>query len=168
MVIEVLKRYKVEDENLIVQEREMKASDRDKFLSHFVEAPSKTTVGFAVLGGVFSEGIDLVSDRLIGAIIVGVGLPMVSFERDLMKKYYDDRELDGFDFAYTNPGKNKVMQAAGRVIRSKDDRGVILLIDNRFMWSKYQDLFRLTWSNYKKVTSVEQINNHLKKFWDNK
>ena len=85
-----------------------------------------------------------------------------------MKKYYDDRELDGFDFAYTNPGKNKVMQAAGRVIRSKDDRGVILLIDNRFMWSKYQDLFRLTWSNYKKVTSVEQINNHLKKFWDNK
>ena len=140
----------------------MKVNDKENFLSSFKENPSFTTVGFAVLGGVFSEGIDLVNDRLIGAIIVGVGLPMVSFERDLIKKYYDEKGVSGFDYAYTNPGKNKVMQAAGRVIRSSTDKGVVLLIDERFMQYKYRDLFKLEWSHYQRVNSCEGIKNHLK------
>lgn len=163
---EVLKCYNVDKENLIVQDKEMKVNDKENFLSSFKENPSFTTVGFAVLGGVFSEGIDLVNDRLIGAIIVGVGLPMVSFERDLIKKYYDEKGVSGFDYAYTNPGKNKVMQAAGRVIRSSTDKGVVLLIDERFMQYKYRDLFKLEWSHYQRVNSCEGIKNHLKLFWN--
>lgn len=163
----VLQCYHVDDENLIVQDRDMKPKDKEVFLQQFQENPLYTTVGFAVLGGVFSEGIDLVSDRLIGAIVVGVGLPLVSFERDLMKKHYDEKGLSGFDYAYTNPGKNKVMQAAGRVIRSDTDRGVVLLIDERFMYYKYRDLFKLEWSHYKQVKSTIEIENHLANFWKN-
>lgn len=163
----VLEHYDVEEENLIVQDKDMKAKDREKFLANFSENPQKTTVGFAVLGGVFSEGIDLVSDRLIGAIVVGVGLPLVSFERDLIKKHYDELGVSGFDYAYTNPGKNKVMQAAGRVIRSDTDRGVVLLIDERFIYFKYRDLFKTEWSHYKVVKSVDEIDYHLKRFWNN-
>jgi Rad3-related DNA helicase len=162
----VLSAYDVKDEEIIVQSKEMNISSREEFLSHFIENPNKTTVGFAVLGGVFSEGIDLVSDRLIGAVIVGVGLPMVSFERDLIKDYFDKKGLDGFDYAYTNPGKNKVMQAAGRVIRSKDDKGVVLLIDQRFMQPNYRDLFKLEWSHYQRVFNTSQIKGHLFRFWD--
>lgn len=163
---DVLNCYKVDDEELIIQQKDMTPKDRDDFLSSFKENPEFTTVGFAVLGGSFSEGIDLVSTRLIGAIIVGVGLPMVSFERDLIRKYYDGRELNGFDYAYTNPGKNKVMQAAGRVIRTSTDRGVVLLIDQRFTQYNYRDLFKTEWSHYKRVNSTEQIKNHLSLFWN--
>lgn len=162
----VLGFYHIDEENVIVQEKEMNVNQREEFLSKFELNPSKTTVGFAVLGGAFSEGIDLVDSRLIGAIIVGVGLPMVSFERDLMKKYYDEKGVSGFTYAYINPGKNKVMQAAGRVIRSATDYGVVLLIDERFMQFNYRDLFKLEWSHYKKVNSLEQIRNHLELFWN--
>lgn len=164
-LLNVLEKFDVSDYNVIVQNRDMTSADKEAFLDSFVENPSQTTIGFAVLGGVFSEGIDLVSTRLIGAIVVGVGLPMVSFERDLIKNYYDKKGLNGFDYSYTNPGKNKVMQAAGRVIRSTEDRGVVLLIDQRFTSSKYRDLFRLEWSHYKKVNSTMQITNHLNYFW---
>lgn len=163
---DVLSCYQIDEENVIVQEKEMRISDRESFLSQFELNPIKTTVGFAVLGGAFSEGIDLVDSRLIGAIVVGVGLPMISFERDLMKDYYDKQGVSGFDYAYTNPGKNKVMQAAGRVIRSDTDNGVVLLIDERFMQFKYRDLFKVEWSHYRKVNSLEQIKNHLKIFWE--
>ena len=162
----VLNIYDVTNEEIIVQSKEMNINSREEFLSHFVEKPNKTTVGFAVLGGVFSEGIDLVSDRLIGAVIVGVGLPMVSFERDLIKDYFDKKDMNGFDYAYTNPGKNKVMQAAGRVIRSKDDKGVVLLIDQRFMQPNYRDLFKLEWSHYQRVFNTSQIKGHLYRFWN--
>lgn len=161
----VLDRYPRREENIIVQAKEMKMKDREEFLASFRENPDHTTVGFAVLGGAFSEGIDLSSDRLIGAIIVGVGLPMVSFERDLIRKYYDAKGVNGFDYSYTNPGKNKVMQAAGRVIRSASDRGVVLLIDERFMQYGYRDLFRLEWSHYKRVRSTDEIRHHLNFFW---
>lgn len=162
----VLHHFNVEDEQVLVQEQNMTVKEKEDFLSHFIENPNKTTIGFAVLGGIFSEGIDLVSSRLIGAIVVGVGLPMVSFERNLIKEYYDNKGLDGFDYSYTNPGKNKVMQAAGRVIRSKNDRGVVLLIDQRFLNYKYRDLFKLEWSHYKKVNNTQQISNNLKSFWN--
>lgn len=164
-LINVLSVFKQEDFNVIVQSKEMTHKDRDLFLNSFTLNPTSTTIGFAVLGGAFSEGIDLVSSRLIGAIIVGVGLPMVSFERNLIKNYYDNKGLNGFDYSYTNPGKNKVMQAAGRVIRSAEDKGVVLLIDQRFMQSNYRDLFRFEWSHYIRVNSIEQIKNHLSLFW---
>jgi len=166
-LINVLNVFGETEYNVIVQNKDMSNKDREQFLSSFVENPSKTTIGFAVLGGIFSEGIDLVSSRLIGAIIVGVGLPMVSFERNLLKDYYDKCGIDGFEYAYINPGKNKVMQAAGRVIRSQTDCGVVLLIDQRFTQSNYRDLFKLEWSHYKRVTSVEQISHHLQTFWNN-
>ena len=101
----------IEDIDFILQERDMLEKDRIKFLNNFKVEPEKTTVGMAVLGGAFSEGIDLVSTRLIGAIIVGVGMPTISYERNIIKEYYTKIGKDGFDFAYVFPGMNKVMQA---------------------------------------------------------
>lgn len=97
------------------------------------------------MGGIFGEGIDLKNDRLIGAIIVGTGLPQVSDEREILKNYYDERGLSGFDYAFRYPGMNKVLQAAGRVIRTSEDRGVILLLDERFLQREYGALFPREW-----------------------
>ena len=162
----VLEYYQIEDEKVIIQDKDMNINQREEFLANFKDNPTSTTIGFAVLGGVFSEGIDLIHDRLIGAIIVGVGLPQVSFERDLIKNHYDNLGISGFDYAYTNPGKNKVMQAAGRVIRSELDKGVVLLIDQRFTYLKYKDMFKTEWSHYKIVRSSNDITSILNDFWN--
>lgn len=151
--------------NIISQTMNMGKKEKDIFLNQFHENPSTTTLGFAVLGGSFSEGIDLPHDRLIGAIIIGVGLPLVCLERNLIKEYYNKHDENGFDYAYTNPGMNKVMQAAGRVIRTKDDVGTVLLIDQRFLTNKYQTLFKAEWSHYIDVYSDEEIIHYTKKFW---
>lgn len=158
-----------EDEEIIYikQTREMLEKDRLSFLNNFKENPDKTTVGFAVLGGAFGEGIDLVSDRLIGAIIVGVGLPQISYERDKIKEYFDSIEKNGFDFAYVYPGMNKVMQAAGRVIRSEYDVGFVLFIDERFSYYKYRNLLKNEYRNAKYVNSTKQIEVILDDFWKN-
>ena len=161
----VLEYYQIEDEKVIIQDKDMNINQREEFLANFKDNPTSTTIGYAVLGGVFSEGIDLIHDRLIGAIIVGVGLPQVSFERDLIKNHYDNLGISGFDYAYTNPGKNKVMQAAGRVIRSELDKGVVLLIDQRFTYLKYKDMFKTEWSHYKIVRSSNDITSILNDFW---
>ena len=163
----VLKYYKTDEEEILIQERDMDLNKRDFFLSRFIENPDHTVVGFAVLGGSFSEGIDLTSSRLIGAVIVGIGLPMVSFERSLIKDYYDKKGLSGFDYAYTNPGKNKVMQASGRVIRTDDDIGALLFIDERFASRKYSDMFRGQYKNYVLVRDGDQISYFLEQFWRN-
>jgi Rad3-related DNA helicase len=123
---------------ILVQEQEMTLADQERFLNQFVPAPEHTTVGFVVLGGPFSEGIDLIEDRLIGSIIVGVGLPQLSFERDLIKDFFSRRQNDGYSFSYAYPGMNRVMQAVGRVIRSEKDRGLALLIDDRYLESRYR------------------------------
>lgn len=117
--------------DIFVQESHMNEGQRNEFLSHFKKNPTRITIGFVVMGGSFSEGIDLVEDRLSGAIIIGVGLPMVCFENDCLKQYYNE-EGNGYDYAYTYPGINKVLQASGRVIRSENDKGMILLIDTRY------------------------------------
>ena len=164
---DVLNLYPKEDNvNILVQTKEMDRLQKDIFLNNFKKNPDNTTIGFAVLGGSFSEGIDLTNDKLIGAVIVGVGLPGICFERDIMKEYYDSKEESGFDYAYTNPGMNKVMQAAGRVIRTKDDVGVVLLIDERFLTRKYQDLFKVEWSHYIDVYSDDEIVSYTSRFWD--
>ena len=167
--LENLKPYLIDkDINLIVQEKDMSEIDKTQFLSCFVDKPKETTVGLAVVGGAFGEGIDLVADRLIGVVVVGVGLPQICFERNLIRSYFDQKGQDGFSYSYLNPGLNKVMQAVGRVIRSEKDRGVALLIDDRYLSKTYQDLFKDKWSHYKVVTSTEDVKDEVENFWNKK
>lgn len=119
------------------------------------------------MGGIFSEGIDLVGNRLIGAAIVGTGLPQVGCEREILKAYYDQKGHQGFDYAYRYPGMNKVLQAAGRVIRTKEDRGVVLLLDERFLQSAYRSLFPPEWSGCQ-VCTVKQAGERIRRFWQEK
>ncbi len=149
--------------NIIIQEGNMVEEDREDFLNKF--NTEDELVAFAVMGGIFSEGIDLVGDRLIGAAIVGVGLPQICFERDIIKDYFDHHENKGFDYAYTYPGMNKILQAAGRVIRSEVDRGSILLIDDRFSTNRYKKLFPREWSHYVSIRSNGELKKRLKEFW---
>ena len=117
------------------------------------------------MGGIFSEGIDLKNDSLIGAIIVGTGLPMVCNERKILKEAYELNGLDGFDYAYRFPGMNKVLQAAGRVIRTVDDVGVVALLDERFLTPPYLKMFPREWKRYEQVT-VEGVSDALSEFWE--
>lgn len=151
-----------EDLNIIIQDRNMGESEREDFLNNFNKY--ENLVGFAVMGGIFSEGIDLVGEKLIGAVIVGVGMPMISFERNIIKDYYDSNGGKGFEYAYTYPGMNKVLQASGRVIRSKEDKGSVLLIDDRYGTGIYRSLFPWEWMDYKRVNGFT-LERNLKNFW---
>ncbi|WP_248928568.1 ATP-dependent DNA helicase [Paenibacillus hamazuiensis] len=133
------------DTDILVQTNTMSEEERERFLGEFRAGRARTLVGFAVLGGVFSEGIDLQGDRLTGVIIVGVGLPQIGLERDLMKNYYNGTGRDGFDYAYVFPGMNKVLQAGGRLIRSERDRGSLVLVDDRYLQPKYRQLLPEEW-----------------------
>lgn len=149
----------------ICQTSEMNEREREEFLDEFTEGTEKTLLGFCVMGGIFSEGIDLMGDRLIGAAIIGTGLPQVSAEREILKKYYDEKGENGFDYAYRYPGMNKVLQAAGRVIRTQEDTGTILLMDDRFWNMDYRSLFPEEWNDIIpcRLNTVEKI---LRQFWD--
>ncbi len=147
------------------QRKDMSDLEKEEFLSNFKSNPIKTTLGFVIIGGAFSEGIDLVSDRLIGAVIVGIGLPKINFESDEMAKYYDKNEIKGRNFAYLYPGMNKVMQALGRVIRSESDRGAVLLIDERYAWNEYRTLLRMENRYYKSVYSPLDVKKYLQNFF---
>ena len=136
---------------------------REQFLNRFQPGP-QTLVGFAVLGGIFGEGIDLVGDRLIGVAVVGVGLPQLCVERDLIREFWQARAKPGFDFAYTFPGMNRVLQAAGRTIRSENDRGVVLLLDERFARQPYPAVFP-AWGNLEFVRAPAEIARALEDFW---
>ncbi len=149
--------------NILMQDENMDEESREAFLDSFNR--ENNLVAFAVLGGIFSEGIDLVGDKLIGAAIVGVGLPGIGFERDLIKEYFNESSRKGFDYAYTYPGINKVLQAGGRVIRTEKDRGVILLIDDRFTTRKYKNLFPTEWNKNIVARSNREMKRHLDKFW---
>lgn len=157
-----------DDFELLVQEKDMSEEERELFLSCFVDSPKKTMLGVAVLGGAFSEGIDLEGERISGVAIVGVGLPQLCFERNLIKDYYDATKKKGYEYAYISPGINKVMQALGRVIRSEKDRGIALLIDDRYLTEDYHDLFKSTYSHYEVVTSKDDIKEQVENFWSNK
>ncbi|MDA0333901.1 MAG: PD-(D/E)XK nuclease family protein [bacterium] len=150
---------------VMTQVPRMTEQQKEQFLAIFNVSNPETVVGFAVMGGIFGEGIDLVGDRLVGAIVVGVGLPQIGLERDLIKGYYDDHENAGFAYAYTYPGMNRVLQAAGRVIRSDIDRGLILLIDKRFSREDYRELYPPFWSAPKQTRSVEEIRETVGLFW---
>lgn len=148
----------------VVQETGMREQEREAFLESFRTKRDNTLVGFCVMGGIFSEGIDLKNEALIGAIIVGTGLPQISNEREILKNYYDKRCGEGFDYAFRYPGMNKVLQAAGRVIRTMEDKGVIVLLDERFLQREYLRMFPREWENYETVT-VESVQAKVKKFW---
>lgn len=163
----VLAKFDDSSYELHVQKSEMSESEKIKFLDNFQANPKTTHIAFAVLGGIFSEGIDLLHDRLIGAIIVGVGLPQISYERDLIRNYFNENEENGFEYAYVKPGMNRVMQAVGRVIRSEEDVGAVLLIDERYMHRQYQDLFKAEWNNYRVVLTIDDLKDELVSFYKN-
>ena len=143
----------------------MTEAEREAFLAQFSAANTKSLVGCAVMGGIFGEGIDLVGDRLIGAVVIGVGLPQLCLERDLIKNYFNQVQGQGFQFAYQYPGLNRVMQAAGRVIRSEQDRGIIVLIDERFIQARYRRLFPREWRGFQAVGSQVDLATGLARFW---
>ena len=149
---------------VLVQSQYMTEQEREEFLERFEIVKDHSLIGFCVMGGIFSEGIDLTEDKLIGAMIIGTGLPQVCLERELLKYYFDNQGLNGFDYAYLYPGMNKVLQSAGRVIRTDQDRGVIVLLDDRFMERQCQNVFPREWEDYK-VCNSEGIRGELKRFW---
>ena len=155
-----------EQTEILRQTPGMKEEEKEQYLANFFkEGDIHTKIGFCVMGGMFSEGIDLKGKALIGAIVVGTGLPMVCKEREMFLEYYNERNGEGFSYAYLYPGMNKVLQSAGRVIRTTEDTGAILLLDERFMQRQYQSLFPREWYPYE-VVNRENISDTLKKFWE--
>ncbi len=152
----------------IVQNTDMNEEEREQFLTKFIEEPQETLVGFCVLGGIFSEGIDLKGSRLIGSAIVGVGLPQINSEQELIREYFDETKQLGFEYAYQLPGMNKVLQAAGRVIRDLQDQGVILLLDQRFTSPRYRQLFPPHWQQAQICRRPQELVRELNDFWQDK
>ncbi len=148
----------------LIQRGAMNEKEREEFLESFQEG--ENLVAFAVLGGVFSEGIDLSGDRLIGAVIVGVGMPQIGFERNIIRDYFDHNLGQGFHYSYTYPGMNKILQAVGRVIRTEDDRGTVLLIDDRYLQGTYTSLMPPEWKGYHKVWDMKSQMDYIRSFWE--
>lgn len=173
-------RFADEEKECILQQEFMSEEDREAFLGRFrgedgpdlqrmiqmeIEELDHTLIAFCVLGGIFGEGIDLKKDSLIGVIIVGTGIPQVCNEREILKNYFDERNENGFDYAYRYPGMNKVLQAAGRVIRTEEDVGIIALLDERFLQMSNRRLFPREWEYFEKV-NVDSIAKRVERFWD--
>lgn len=181
----VYERYKEnfadEEKECILQSEYMNEEEREAFLARFrgneecdlqadisfeIEVEEEQTlIGFCVMGGIFGEGIDLKNDSLIGAIIVGTGIPQVCNEREILKHYFDENGENGFDYSYRYPGMNKVLQAAGRVIRTTEDVGIIALLDERFLQLSYRRMFPREWENFE-VVNVDTIGKRVERFWD--
>lgn len=150
---------------LIIQERNMDQQQREQTIHMFKSESARTRLGLFVMGGIFSEGIDYIGDMLAGVIIVGVGLPMVNELNNQLKDYYSLQFNKGFDYAYQYPGMNKVIQAVGRVIRTATDRGVAILIDDRFDTPYYRKLFPLEWRKFSRINNQKQLKQSLFEFW---
>ena len=167
-----LKENEVSQEGITIesscQQSGMKEEEREVFLEEFSEEKSHerqgSFVAFCVMGGILGEGIDLKKEQLIGAIIVGTGLPQISNEREILMNYYEKCSGEGFDYAYRYPGMNKVLQAAGRVIRTEQDRGVILLMDDRFQYGEYKSLFPMEWDDCQTIT-LSDAERRIGAFW---
>lgn len=149
----------------ICQTSAMKEREREEFLQEF-EQEDDSLVAFCIMGGIFSEGIDLLGEKLIGAILVGTGLPQIGNEREILRNFYAEEGENGFDYAYRYPGMNKVLQAAGRVIRTKEDTGMILLLDERFWQREYSSLFPVEWSD-RMACTLTDVEEKLELFWKN-
>ena len=153
-----------QEADCMMQSGNMNEADREEFIQEFSNPRGKSLAAFCVLGGIFSEGIDLKEDLLIGVLIVGTGLPQICNQREILKEYYQEENGQGFDYAYQYPGMNKVLQAAGRVIRTASDRGIIGLLDERFLRSDYRQLFPREWSQYE-VHTLDSLPGALEAFW---
>lgn len=155
-----------EDDILYLMQRShMSEAKREEFLAAFESGGFRTLLGFCVMGGIFGEGIDLTSDRLIGAAVIGTGIPQISNERQMLCDYFDEKNGHGFDYAYRYPGMNKVQQAAGRVIRTTEDRGVVLLLDERFLARANLEIFPRSWSQYQ-VVDIQTVGETVTHFWN--
>ena len=154
-----------EEMEQVIQQKHMDEEERENFLRAFEMGREKSLIGFGVLGGIFSEGIDLTNEKLIGTLIIGTGLPQVCNEREILKSYFDQKGLYGFDYAYRYPGMNKVLQAAGRVIRTEDDRGVILLLDERFQREKGKEIFPKEWADCERCR-LDIVEEKIRLFWE--
>ena len=154
-----------QEADCMMQSGNMNEADREEFIQEFSNPRGKSLAAFCVLGGIFSEGIDLKEDLLIGVLIVGTGLPQICNQREILKEYYQEENGQGFDYAYQYPGMNKVLQAAGRVIRTASDRGIIGLLDDRFLRSDYRQLFPREWSQYE-VHTLDSLPEALEAFWN--
>ena len=163
-VYEAFLELDTEEIDIVLQEIGMKEEAREFFLAEFAKERRHSLVAFCVMGGIFGEGIDLKHEQLIGAIVVGTGLPQISNEREILMHYYEERSGQGFDYAYRYPGMNKVLQAAGRVIRTTEDVGVIELLDERFLQSDYRALFPREWENFD-ICTVENVEEKVEAFW---
>jgi len=145
----------------------LQSPQEDDFLAQFDQPhPERSLLGFAVLGGIYSEGVDLQGEKLLGCAIIGTGLPKVGAQQEILREYFQQKNNSGYDFAYRFPGMNKVLQAAGRVIRSPQDRGVVLLLDDRFTTAAYQRLFPAHWSHARILSDSEQLRQTLCTFWE--
>ena len=149
----------------IVQQKNMNPRQRDEFLARFKEDEGRLRIGFCVLGGGFSEGVDLPGKRLIGAIVIGVGLPGLSNERNFLRDYFEIKREHGYEYAYTYPGMNRVLQAAGRVIRTEEDRGVLVLIDSRYAAEPYLHLYPSHWQNICAAGDAPSLARRVQLFW---
>ena len=153
------------DIETLVQESGLDDAGRAAFLEKFAPDPEKMLLGFGVMGGIFGEGVDLVGDRLIGCAVVGVGLPQVNPRQEILKRYYDELSGTGFEYAYRYPGMNKVLQAAGRVIRTQEDKGVVLLLDDRFARNEYARLLPKHWAHLRYLRTAKELEEQLNRFW---
>ncbi len=163
-VYEAFAKLENEGVSCMVQDTNMSEEDRELFLREFETDREDSLIGFCVMGGIFSEGIDLTEERLIGSIIVGTGLPQVCNEREILKQYFDAQGFYGFDYAYLYPGMNKVLQAAGRVIRTERDRGIIALLDERFCMRSYTETFPREWEK-REVCNLDNVTEKVEAFW---
>lgn len=164
-VADIYREKYADETELMLQKNNMSEAEREEFLDRFSEESDRTLVAFGIMGGIFGEGIDLKNDRLIGAIVVGTGLPQISNERTILKDYYDAENDCGFDYAFRYPGINKVLQAAGRVIRTTEDTGVILLLDERFWQREYDLLYPREWSD-RKPCNIANVGKLVADFWE--
>ncbi len=164
-VWECFQKYVSEDIHCMIQDQYMNEEKREIFLGEFEEKRENSLVGFCVMGGIFSEGIDLAEERLIGAMIVGTGLPQICNEREILKQYFEKQGERGFDYAYLYPGMNKVLQAAGRVIRTERDKGIVALLDERFQEKQYMEIFPREWKHVE-VCNLHSAKDTIKDFWE--
>lgn len=162
-----IEKYFINDSRFVFQTATMTNKDKDEFLANFKENPQESRIGVCVISGSFAESIDLTGDRLIGVVVVGVGLPQVNFENNLVKDFYIQKEMNGYEFAYMNPGINKVLQALGRVIRTQKDKGSALIIDSRYAQSHYFSVLKDRYKNYTKIKDSNGLIKALNSFYKN-
>lgn len=153
---------------VVVQKEGMNTREKEEFLSAFRGDEGHLRVGFCVLGGAFAEGVDLPGSRLIGTVIFGVGLPGISNERNMIRDYFDQTTGQGYDYAYTYPGMNRVLQAAGRVIRREQDRGIVVLVDDRYAENAHRVLFPKHWQNVQYAGNASSLAEIARRFWENR